>query len=730
MTAEAGFAGAVAEDGALGGGVLRNLLAWAVPAVGGSLPRGLADELVAEMEPVCAASAGGATHGLRAAIRAGNTLLFERNLRADPGRRVAAGLWCAVVRGGDAFVAQLGPGVCTVLHADGSERLPPEAGANGEPAGMRRDVEPAFFRASVLAGDLIVLCNEELAEELNAPDGPSSAGVGDGREILGRLHALAAGRPFRALWVQSAAEAETLPLEEPSTPEEVEMPAVEHVDVVESPVDDVDGVWMEEEADGEEQEPAQTAASRPRLTLPAWHRPDLGSVGLGFSKLANQIRYRAGMFRYGMEGFLMRVLPDKVPERPTLQVQQRHSISLAGSALIGLALALPLLVLVTVMMARAQYDRVTRAQYSQVLALAQSQYEAAESAENIAIKRNGLYEALNTIEEGLALNATDESLLAMQRRINHLLDQLNGVDRMYHFWQLVELDPELDSTSQSGRIVIDGVDVYVVNRAGAKIYHYMLNDVGDALQPVEGDPVLAESGETQSGVTLGSWVDAAWLKAGGQRSLSTFVGLDRTGTLVAYNAQQGIDALPVANSGTWLKPQAIGGYFGNLYVLDPLLSRIFKYEPTDNAYTLPPTDYVGPQMGVDLTGAVDMAIDGNLYVLFADGQVIKFFEGEVLPFSMQGLPTAMSSPTSIHVSGEQEPDAEGFVYVTDAGNQRIVQFDKTGNFIRQYQADSNQTQMDDLKAVYVDEQNKRMYILNGNTLWLADIPAMGAGSGE
>ncbi|MHB0857470.1 MAG: NHL repeat-containing protein [Anaerolineae bacterium] len=712
---EAGFPDTGGEPSAAG--AHRDLIAWVLPAAGGALPRGLAEDLVATMEEVCGASPGGATHGLRAAIRAGNALLFERNLRADPGRRTVAGLQCAVVRGGDAFVAQLGPGVVTVLHERGSERFPPDAGPLGDPAGLHRDVEPAFYRATVSPGDMIVLSGDDLADALHAPAGPASEGLGDGREILTRLHGLAGDRSFRTLWV--------VPAEELQAPTEIEPPAP--MATTAPLVDSVGDFVLAEAHVGQETPPEDP---RPRLVLPALHIPQAGSLKTFFSRLAGQLRYRADTIRSGMEGFLMRVLPDKVPERPTLQVQQDRSISLAGSALVGLALALPLLVLVTVIMARAQYERVQRAQYGHVQALAQSQYDAAMNTADPAATRRGLYEALGTIQEGLVVNAEDDNLLSMQRRINHRLDQLNVVDRMYHFWQLAELDEEPGSTSDAARVVIDGVDVFLVNRSGPKVYHYLLNSVGDALQPVEGNPVLVQSGELRSGTRLENWVDIAWLQAGGQRTLSTFVALDRTGSLIAYNPQQGVDVMPVANSDTWLKPQAIGGYFGNLYVLDPLLSRIFKYAPTDNAYTAPPTDYVGPQMGVDLTGAVDMTIDGNVYVLFADGRIAKFFEGEVLPFSMQGLPTAMRSPTSIHVSGEQEPDAAGFVYVTDSGNRRVIQFDKAGNFIRQFQANPGQTQMDNLKGVYVDEENKRMYIVNGRTLWLADIPPVGAGSGE
>jgi hypothetical protein len=248
--------------------------------------------------------------------------------------------------------------------------------------------------------------------------------------------------------------------------------------------------------------------------------------------------------------------------------------------------------------------------------------------------------------------------------------------------------------------------------------------VGDALQPVEGDPVLVQKGAIVGGVKVGDIVDIAWLEAGGQRTLSTFVMLDRNGTLLAYDPQQGIDALPVADSDSWLKPAAIGGYFGNLYILDPLIGRILKYAPTENAYTTPPTSYLNPNVTADLTGAVDLAVDGNMYVLFADGKILKFFKGDQSPFSMDGLPTPMRSPTGLVVSGPQKPEGQGYVYVADAGNERVLQFDKSGKYIRQFQAVPGETQLRNLRGIYVDEEKGRLFALSGRTLWLTELPKL------
>ena len=454
-----------------------------------------------------------------------------------------------------------------------------------------------------------------------------------------------------------------------------------------------------------------------------WPRVDLGELRENLSQSAEQVRQRT-------EDFLLRVLPDKLPERPAgaaggrVRDDSAQAISLSGRALVLIALIIPLVMFFIVVMTRIQYERIRQEHFSSLQAMAQSRYDTALKMPSRAEMRQRLYDALATSEEGLAINPDDEALNTLRRRIHHKLDEIDVVRRLFHLWKLAELEDDALSPTDSSRIVIHGIDVFLLNRGSSRVYKYLLNEAGDALQSPDSSPILVQKGELRGGIQLGDMVDIAWMEAGGQRTLSTFVVLERAGSLLAYDPQQGIDVLPVADSDIWLKPQAIAGYYGNLYVLDPLLSRILKYMPTDNAYTNPPSDYLDPQLDVDLTGAVDLAIDGNVYVLFADGQVKKFLKGDPQSFALQGLPSPMRSPTTIFVSGPQEAEARGYVYITDTGNERIVQFDKSGNYVRQFKAQSGEKHMENLRGIYVDEEMERMFILSGKTLWLANIPPL------
>lgn len=691
---------------------------------------------------------GSITRGLRTALLAANDLLFEKNLHADHDHRITLGLHCVLVREHDVYVGQLGPALLSLVRGGALQRIPEDSvwlhsespspfDLNREPpAGLRRDVEPNLAHLSLNPGDVLILSTTALARMASASELVNIVTCTGKESVRGNLEALAAGRDLSAVIIEcfeqpEGVDAQGIAVKKAQVPT-VERPIAKASEKAAAPSPPLKasevGPLEEEvpasipvtsqEVGGDDQEKLLTAERTVEEGAREAGRlaKSLGDLGRGPAR----IRQRA-------EDLLIRMLPDSLPEPPAEQPAPSQALSLSGRALVAVSLAIPLVMFFLVVMTRVQYERALRQQFIDFQTEAQAQYDQAMASEDKTSQREGLRRALEIVEEGLAFKPTDDTLLSLQRRINHQLDQLDVVQRLYHFWQLVELpdEDEMASPTDSSRIVVEGINVFVLHRGSDRVYRFLLNDVGDALQPLDKSAVLLQKGELRGGVRLGDIVDIAWMEAGGQRTLSTFVALERGGSLLAYDPQQGIDVLPVANSDIWLKPQAIGGYQGNLYVLDPLLNRILKFVPTDNAYTNPPSDYLSSQLDVNLLGAVDMAIDGNLYVLFADGQIKKFFKGEPQPFTMAGLPTPMRSPTTIFVSGAKRPDASGFVYVTDTGNERILQFDKAGNFIRQFRASQGESQLKGLRGLYVDEDRGLMFILSGKTLWLCNLPRLG-----
>lgn len=701
---------------------------------------------------------GSITRGLRAALLEANAWLLEQNLRAGQEQPTTVGLNAVVIREGDVYIGQLGPALVCQVHQGDILRFPQDSIwlrslspstfdlEREPPAGWRREVEPNLYHATFAADDVLILATTSLARLASPAEIVQAATlVGEGSPRA-NLEALAQGQDLSAIVITWAAEgapapaqsapAGRRPVPSPSMPlatptaqplaqEEAAPPIKERAKETisatpqpsEEPVSATASFPTAEEPALASEATAPAEISEPEPALPRQPLVDLDELRRGLGQGVEKVRQSTG-------DLLERILPEGAPPRPAASPEPARPISLSGRALLAVALAIPVVMLVIVISTRVQYERTRQAQFRNIQQVAQQRYDAAMNMTETIYMRQALYEAREAVQEGLAIAPDDELLNSLARRIRNKLDEIDRVTRLFHLWQLAVLTDDPTSPTDSSRIVVQGRDVFILNRGSDRIYYYLLNNAGDALQPLDRDPVLIKKGDMKGGIIVGDIVDIAWLAEGGERTLSTFVALERSGLLLVYDPQRRFDVFPVADSDTWLKPQAIGGYFGNLYVLDPLLNRLLKYVPVDNTYTSPPSDYISPAVDVDLTGAVDLAIDGNMYILMADGRVVKFYRGEPQPFPMYGLPGAMRSPTSIFVSGPQKPDAPGYVYVADAGNNRVLQFDKNGNFLRQFQDKPGENRFQNLRGLYVDEERGRMLLLSGRTLWMGDIPPL------
>lgn len=646
------------------------------------------------------------------------------------------------------------------------------------PLGLRKEVEPSLFHASYRADDLLVLASAGIVREASEGEIAAASMRTAYDDLTDALKDLANGRDFSLLLVRPARQVAVI---EPQTPlittpgprasemasrltaspnidessgfgrapnrelpqDPFETPEVIRLDrqtpspshtgaasVSHPPIEDTehsddayaDTLYVEEpespisslELADEDLEPVETWDDD-GMEIIHTARP-----AIDVSQITDAVAERARKLRDGTEKVLLGVLPKEIPPRPI--VSERTGISVGGKALVAIAMIIPLIVLFTVVMARVQYDRARSAQYSNAISQAQYLYDLAVRQEDLQLKRDDLYRALTVIDQGLALSPENADLQDLRRRAQHQIDQVEGVVPIYNFAKLYYFEDGPTSPTDSSRIAVHDKDVLVLNRGSDRVYRFYLNDVGDALQPVEANPVIVRKGDVLDGETVTDLIDLNYMASEGSQSLPRFIVLDRSGRLLSYDAHRGMRSQPVGNADLWLSPQAIGSFFGNLYVLDPLLGRLFKYLPSNNEYVKPPLDYFDAALGVDLTGAVDMAIDSNVYILFADGTIKKFNNGQQVDFGMRGFYGTMRSPVAIFVSGGPSEEAPGYVYVADAGNDRVLQFTKDGDFVRQFRATESEPYMDNLRGLYVDEAERRMYLVSGQHFVLCTLP--------
>lgn len=160
----------------------------------------------------------------------------------------------------------------------------------------------------------------------------------------------------------------------------------------------------------------------------------------------------------------------------------------------------------------------------------------------------------------------------------------------------------------------------------------------------------------------------------------------------------------VKNDSTWSDVKALGVFSGNLYVLDPK-NGLIKFVPAGNDYAQS-TYFKGD--APDLTKATGMAIDSSIYLLFSDGSIQKYTRGSKDSFTISGLSKSLSNPVSIFTS----PDVAN-IYVLDPKNNRVVKFDKSGAFSKEYDA----SQLSQAKALTVSNDEKTADILIGSKVY-------------
>ncbi len=311
------------------------------------------------------------------------------------------------------------------------------------------------------------------------------------------------------------------------------------------------------------------------------------------------------------------------------------------------------------------------------------------------------------IEEGGKFLAAEA--LALRDTIIRDMDEAKGVLRMAAA-QITPLYTFSAASATPGRVVGDGFNLYVLDKGDQKVYKFVLNPKGNGVM-TGGDSVLLRKGDQVGGVVVGELVDIAWVPAGGTRQTATLVILESGGSLIQYDVTKGLSVLPVKDANTWRRAQATGGYGGNFYVLDNLASSILRYRPTTRGYDDAPSAYL--QTKVELTSAVDMAIDGDIFVLMVNGQIVWLSGGRPQQFALQGLDAPLSAPVAIFTN-----DGSQSLYVADPTNTRVVKLSKQGVLQKQFVFEDFAR----LRGVFADEKKLSLYVTSGNKLLHLVLP--------
>ena len=166
--------------------------------------------------------------------------------------------------------------------------------------------------------------------------------------------------------------------------------------------------------------------------------------------------------------------------------------------------------------------------------------------------------------------------------------------------------------------------------------------------------------------------------------------------------------------GKWESAKSLALFTTNIYLLDSEGGSIWKHSKNDDGYSKG-TSYLTKQP-ISLKAAVDISIDGDVYVLKADGTVVKIKKSvEDTEYKIGEIPTPDSTiKTAEKINTSVDSNS---IFIFDKGANRVLEFTKTGAYKRQFVADSEIT----LSGFSVNSKLKKIWLVSGEKVFELDL---------
>lgn len=703
------------------------------------------------------ASSEAITTSLRQVLTSLNHDLYQHN-QAHPNQPFYAEMACLVLRGQDAYIARSNGGLVLLWQDGALETLPIDLRdpglADAQPLGTALDPGIKMARYQVAPGDLIALSDTGLAGMPRKA--LLMAGAAGG--IQGAVNRLKAERPEQATAILMQFITADMPDPEPAQPA-AQKPAPtpkEPATVSATPAAEPqarrrwqrgklpDSTASASRAAGSPPPAAEaTAAKTGTPVRERWHGlvrrgrqsqqalaesaaaagPKLAEIQTGSRsaslRLAGRLLnlLRRGVLRLqGGFGTLRRLadrmLPEPEPGRPP---------SLPTPLAAGAAMLIPVAVvlLVVALALNTRDETAFELCFSQVQeAVGAARLSDQNPAQN---SQDNWYGVMEVVDTCLQRRSEDPGLLAIRTEAMARLDEFAGVVRC----PMTPLRRYQPGTQHlRGPVLHGGIDLYVLDSERSTIYRETLNEVGNAL--VRESEVIVQRGAAIGEFVIRNLVDITWLVDGGIPQRSALVAVDGNGILLAYSPTfPPATAQALVGAERWIRPVSIDSWQGRLYILDPVANQIWRYQPAGSEYPGGPEEYFSGPDRPDISNAVDFAIDqqGNVYILMADGSMLKYFGGDQQFFQFSNLAGGsvgrLGSANAMYLdTGLIFP---GF-YVMDAANQLLYETTMNGTRINSYKAPEG-TSFRDLSGLTIDASAENMYVLARDTLY--HIPKCG-----
>jgi hypothetical protein len=629
---------------------------------------------------------------LQRAVRAAHGVLRKVN-DALPDAAWRAGITCATLQEADLVIAQVSPALALVSHPKTVDQFPPELKPESCALGGEERPNVQVARTQVEPGSMILLADSRWLEYVQPKALAVAAALETPGQAVDYLAQLAGSAELNAVVIGIGQ----------GTPEDSEAPA---------------GLGNERLPNAEPVGPAPEPAERPaphgsgllnrliRLApVLAGHRdrgtaPAEGQIPVMTQPIVSGTAPEAGLFEAA----------------ETFQVETEEQPRRSVWPLVLAVVVIPLLIAVVVLAMWFMRNQSQENSFQQALDAASAAVATAQAQPDENAARQALATAQASLAKAGTIKPGDSRLDPVQTKLDEGMDRVNHVTPLYG---VVPLWSFTGDSHKLARVSVNAGIVYVLDTGAGEIDRLALSGLNDSAKPA--DPPYALQKKQQvpgSDQLVGDLADMVWIDAVSDQR-SRLVAFDASGALFSYDTTFGAARLVIGGQDQWGGvPQMISTFNGNLYLVDEKAKQIWRYRPTARGYENPPEPYFSDSQQVDLTGLQSIAIDGNIWLLYADGRLIKYLAGQQQPFAYQGLPTPIATASAVVAPADGDQ-----IYVADTGNGRIVEFSKdTGQFQRDLRP-AQGDMLHQLRGLYLDESAGAFYILTDTQLYKADLPA-------
>ena len=206
--------------------------------------------------------------------------------------------------------------------------------------------------------------------------------------------------------------------------------------------------------------------------------------------------------------------------------------------------------------------------------------------------------------------------------------------------------------------------------------------------------------------------------AGQNISQLDFPNMDKNNNIFYFNAggiimfnikTEKISAIGIDYPAKTQKIIDLKQYNNRYYLADAVNRQIYRFSKSGSKLTGATAWLNSPE---DLTNITSFDINGNVYLLKNNGEISEYSKGKKQEFSTSAIEPNFSQAAKLTISAKQN-----YLYIFEPAGKRLVVFDKKGNFINQYTSD----RLNNLKDVQIDETNKKIYFLNGASVYSIDM---------